>query len=129
MEASEKERIVCHLQYVHYVLSNTNQQLTETAKTNRQHCLHLLEQYTRDAKFPVNEAYANQRRPCFIDTDGTLCAVGHLLANTAGRAEAERINTRFQYAYLPEMKDKALVHWASQQGFTLRELAIDSTHL
>jgi hypothetical protein len=66
----------------------------------------------------------DDRKPCFIDDGGNICAVGYLVEQTAGRAAAEAINARHQYDELLAMDDPTLLAWATKSGFTLTELAM-----
>lgn len=122
-EASETERITTHLQYVIGLLKKETDQLVPEQLQNRRHCLQLLSTYIEDGRFPKNRAYPGQRRPCFIDGD-RICAVGYLVAKTAGMPEAQRVNQRYQYEYVHNMKDEGLNRWAKKWGFSLRELAM-----
>jgi hypothetical protein len=120
----ENLRISTHLQYVEKILRNADlSKLTEAQKTNRSKALDLLHEYTNNSIFPANHDY-EERRPCFIDRDGNICAVGYLVEKTVGRDVAEAINTEHQYDFLLEMNDGAVAGWAEKFGFTLEECAM-----
>ncbi len=119
-EDSEQLRLKTHLQFVHQKLLAT----TKAKDSLRLFLLNALEEYIDQGNFPRYFNHPDSRRPCFIDDAGTLCAVGHLIAASAGRAEAERINREFRFHYLLDMQDSALVAWQKTSGFSLRELAM-----
>tara|TARA_R110002096_G_scaffold109811_1_gene240197 strand:- start:977 stop:3085 length:2109 start_codon:yes stop_codon:yes gene_type:complete len=118
----EEERISTHLRYVISLLKNAEVEGEHIAK--REQGIALLEEYVKKGAFPNHHRNFEERRPCFIDSTGNICAVGYLVEQTAGRAEAERINDLYQYAFLHEMKDDALLPWQKTSGFSLVELAI-----
>lgn len=117
---SEQERISTHLQYVHQRLSNANPK----THLKRKALLEALADYIKAGAFPLYFEYPAKRRPCFIDDAGTLCAVGHLIAVSKGRAEAERINRKYRFEYIVNMQDSALLEWQKESGFSLKELAM-----
>ena len=91
----------------------------------RKHSIRLLKEYLRQGEFPRQFNYASaERRPCFIDDKGRLCAVGYLIAETVGRAESERINASFRFHYLLDIKDSLLEQWQKASGLSMRELAM-----
>jgi hypothetical protein len=121
---NETERIQTHLSYVEQLLRTTSRELTAKQQHNRTHVLDLLKEYSEAAVFPLNRAYPGERRPCFIDDDGTICAVGYLVEQTIGREAAEQINAKHQYDFLLDMNEPALTAWADEYGFTLEECAM-----
>lgn len=121
--SSEKERISNHLKFVVEKLeqnSATSSELQEKRESN----IRLLREYVQAQNFPRSIEYHQNRRPCFIDNSGNVCAVGYLLEKTAGREETERINSLFQYEYLLDMQDEALLKWQKSSGLSLKELAM-----
>lgn len=121
----ETFRIQTHLNYVLTLLQQKPvDHLNRTQQHNRGRILELLRRYIRNAQFPVNAAYPDERRPCFIDAGGNICAVGYLLQETAGRAAAEAINAGHQYDYVMDMHEPALEEWAAGNGLTLEECAM-----
>lgn len=124
-QLDETLRIQIHLLYVYQLLQQRNtDQLTNQQREKRAQVLELLTQYMQAADFPANTAYPDQRRPCFIDNNGNICAVGYLLEQTKGRAAAEYINSRHQYDYLMDMNEPMLATWANEYGLTLEECAM-----
>src|SRR5690606_33040310 len=64
------------------------------------------------------------RTPVFIDRDGRHCAVGHLVRASAGAEAALAIDDRHHLDLVADMDPALLAPWASDHGFTLRELAM-----
>lgn len=127
VHTDEQLRIKTHLSYVEERLRSTSTaSLSEEQRNNRMHVLDLLHAYHSAGKFPINTGYSQERRPCFIDDFGTICAVGYLLEQTAGRDVARNINKEYQYAYLPEMTNQLelISVWAQQHGLSLKECAM-----
>lgn len=121
---SEKQRIVAHLTYVLQMLTEQSNRMSDgVVKMKRFALLNHLREYIRRAEFPINSKY-NHRQPCFIDENGTYCAVGYLIQQTAGSELAEKINALFQYDYLSDMKLPDLDRWVAMSGFSLEELAM-----
>lgn len=124
-QTSEALRIETHLAYVEKKLRSRNvTHLPEHLQKKRQQLLELLEEYRDAGRFPKNYDYPSERRPCFIDRDGAICAVGYLIEQTAGRAVAERINTRHQYDYIQDMEMPEVKEWIQQSGLTEEECAM-----
>lgn len=120
----EQERIQCHLLYAAELLSaSPSDHLSATQRSNRLHLMDLLRDYARAGVFPDNFDVEGGRRPCFIDDEGKICAVGYLVEQTLGREVAEAINDQFQYATIGEMDLDFLGEWMSEYGVTLRDLA------
>ena len=125
----EQTRITRHLQYVHDVLLHASADegikgVQPLLEIRREYFLKELQAYIDSGTYPQYSDYPGGRRPVFIDDAGTLCAVGHLIAMDAGRAEAERINRLYRYHYLEDMPDSTLLAWQAGSGFSLRELAM-----
>lgn len=118
-------RIRTHLEYVEHLLRNKDVgELTAELKANRNLMLDLLHQYWTNGVFPKNYDYAEQRKPCFIDKDGTICAVGYLVEQTTSRQVAENINSKFKYDEVLAMNDAVLEKWVSNSGLTKEECAM-----
>jgi hypothetical protein len=98
--------------------------LTKKQKRNREKVLDLLHEYWLNGVFPTNYDYPGERKPCFIDDDGKICAVGYLVEKTAGKNVAENINARHQYEYIKEMNESLVVDWATENGLSLEECAM-----
>ena len=120
----ETERIQVHLSYVEELLRSANHHLSAAQSANRVEVINLLHQYWLAGVFPVNRDYPSERRPCFIDADGNICAVGFLIEQTKGREMAELINEKHQYDFLLDMHEPAIEEWAKEYGLTLEECAM-----
>ncbi|TAE61704.1 MAG: hypothetical protein EAZ89_00365 [Bacteroidetes bacterium] len=122
----EQLRVYTHLRYVEQLLRKQSPaHLSEAQQQQRSRVLDHLKAYYERGVFPANYDYPGERKPCFIDRDGNICAVGYLVEQTAGRALAEAINQRHQYSRISEMKDlPELSAWAESAGLTLRECAM-----
>ena len=116
-------RVQAHLAYAERLLRQRPAADPALAR-RRAHMLGLLRRYWAAGIFPRNHKYVAERRPCFIDRDGRLCAVGYLVAETAGRAVAERINAAHQYDLIADMRLPALADWVRASGLTAQECAL-----
>src|SRR5690606_13938477 len=88
--APEALRIATHLRYVEDLLRARDvRDLPEALQDERRANLERLHRYRLAGVFPRNFDHSEARRPCFIDRDGRLCAVGHLVAQSAGSELAE----------------------------------------
>jgi hypothetical protein len=118
-------RIKTHLEYVEGILRQKDvSALPMEQQQNRAQLLDLLHAYWMKGVFPKNYDYQDQRKPCFIDRDGSICAVGYLIEKTAGRDVAEKINRQCQYEDLLAMQDEAIDNWVSASGLTKEECAM-----
>ena len=118
-------RIRTHLEYVEHLLRKKDvSDLSIELQTKRNHLLDLLHIYWTTGNFPKNYDYTDQRKPCFIDKDGTICAVGYLVEQTTSRAVAENINSKFKYDAVLAMNDELLDNWVSSSGLTKEECAM-----
>lgn len=121
----EELRIKTHLAFVEQELRKVAPaDLVVTVRQNRGHLLNLLKDYREAGRFPSNYGYPNERKPCFIDRDGAICAVGYLIEQTSGRALAEKINIMHQYDYIHDMDMPELDEWIAQSGFSAEEFAM-----
>lgn len=120
---SEEERITTHLKYVESVLRKTKCS-NKTLQNRRNMLLNVLLDYIKKGDYPSNYDHPEERKPCFIDKNGNICAVGYLIEQSAGRKTAEYINSKFQYTNLLNMHDALLDAWINQSGFSKMELAM-----
>lgn len=125
-QTNETLRLQTHLRFVHAYLEQVNTEgLSDGQMENRQRALDILADYTEAGIFPVNRAYPDQRRPCFIDAENRYCAVGYLMKETVGDKLPEAINEQYQYAYVMDLADVPALHqWAEEYGLTLEECAM-----
>jgi hypothetical protein len=122
---SDIDRIQMHLQLVHQLLqSKSTTHLNGPQIDNRLLLLHQLQGYAAQKVFPVNSFHAH-RQPYFMDTQGTACAVGHLLLENGQSDFALQISRENNFAYISELATyyPQLATWAKQYGFTVEELA------
>jgi hypothetical protein len=125
VNTNEQVRIKTHLLYVEHLLRTTPvKDLTVSQFLNRSVILDILAEYIAAGQFPTNRDYPGERRPCFIDTDGNICAVGYLIEQTKGRELAEAINADHQYDFLLDMNEPVIEKWAKEYGLTLEECAM-----
>ncbi len=118
-------RIRTHLEYVENLLRNKDvSTLSADLKTKRNHLLDLLHDYWTNGIFPKNYDYADQRKPCFIDKDGTICAVGYLVEQTTSRQVAVDINSKHKYDELLAMNNSTVDKWVLTSGLTKEECAM-----
>lgn len=121
---SERHRLRTHLAYVEALLrARVRPDLSSARRARRHALLDSLRAYRRAGRFPRNTEVPG-RSPVFIDEQGRLCAVGHLIAVSAGRDLAERIDARYHLADVRDMALPAIDRWAERHGFTRRELAM-----
>ncbi len=118
-------RIRTHLEYAENLLRSKNVSgLSAELKKKRNLALDLLHNYWTNGVFPKNYDYADQRKPCFIDKDGTICAVGYLVEQTTSREVAEEINSKHKYDELLAMNDQTVDNWVLTSGLTKEECAM-----
>jgi hypothetical protein len=121
---SDRHRLRTHLAYVEALLrARARPDLSSARRARRHALLDSLRAYRRAGRFPRNTEVPG-RSPVFIDEQGRLCAVGHLIAVSAGRDLAERIDARYHLADVRDMALPAIDRWAERHGFTRRELAM-----
>lgn len=124
-DATEEERVGSHLEYAEALLRQKDVSGMDAAlRQRRSRLLDLLHEYRLAGLFPRNYDHPKTRRPCFIDREGRICAVGYLVEQTAGRAAAESINSRHQYDDLLAMKDPEVNRWLAANGLNEEEAAI-----
>jgi hypothetical protein len=118
-------RIKTHLEYVENILRQQDvTHLSSSMQTKRKSLIDLLHDYRLKGLFPENNAYAGERKPCFIDENGAICAVGYLIEKTAGRQIAETINKKFQYSEIMDMDNHLVDNWVASSGLTKQECAM-----
>jgi len=118
-------RIITHLEYVEKLLRSKDvSNLSAELKTKRNHLLDLLHNYWTNGIFPKNYDFVAQRKSCFIDKDGTICAVGYLVEQTTGRQVANDINRKHKYDELLAMNNQTVDKWVLTSGLTKEECAM-----
>lgn len=120
----EEVRIRTHLEYVEERLRAKDVSgLSPELREKRSELLDMLREYRKAGEFPSNFDH-EARTPCFIDADGNICAVGYLVARTAGWDAAEKIASSFNFERIHEMDSPLLTEWVSNSGLTLDECAM-----
>jgi len=115
-------RIQTHLKFVEKILEEKDVSgLSDIQQQRRIEVIAHLHQYWTAGIFPSNFDFPMERRPCFIDKNGNICAVGYLIEQTAGREAAEQINAKHQYEYIFEMNEPMVTSWAYENGMSLEE--------
>ena len=122
---SDELRIRTHLEYVENLLREKDASaLSPDLRNKRNHLLDLLHDYWTAGVFPKNYDYSDERKPCFIDRDNTICAVGYLVEQTTSRQVADQINSKHQYDELLAMNDYTVDNWISTSGISKEEFAM-----
>ena len=124
-ETDEILRLQTHLKYVEETLrKRSTAHLSTEQKENRLEMMDLLNRSWKAGVFPKNYDYPGERKPCFIDRDGNICAVGYLVEQILGREAAEAINSKYKYKYLLNMVDDQLDSWIAVNGLSKEECAM-----
>ncbi len=122
---SERVRLFRHFKSVEQRLktyyNRTTQGILDLHRTRHLDNLH---DYWVQGEFPRNYDRPHQPVPCFIDRDGRVCAVAHLLIASGYSELAHQIANQANNAYITEMAFPALNEWVAQSGLTLSELAL-----
>jgi hypothetical protein len=120
---NEKEWIRLHLSAVEQTLRGRDiRHLSASQQINRLRSLDQLHQYWLAGNFPVNEDYT-YRTPIFIDKHDNFCAVGYLVKESGHEEISRMIAAKTNLAYVREMNYPEIGAWASENGFTIDELA------
>jgi hypothetical protein len=122
---NDDDRVQAHLAYAERELRQRPATgLSPALAKRRAQVLDLLHDYWVAGVFPRNYDYPGERKACFIDRDGRLCAVGFLVAKTAGLPVAQAINQAHQYDLIADMRTPALVDWVRTSGLSKAECAL-----
>jgi hypothetical protein len=92
-------------------------------EAKRQQILAYLDAYIAKGTTPDN-THLPWSTPVFIDDSGTICAVGYLIEQSAGRPLADKIAETHRYNFIEDIA-KAMPEvqqWVAESGFTLDEL-------
>jgi len=128
-DMSSTDLIQLHLSLVENELRQRDtQHLNSNQQKNRTEALDILQQYWQAGIFPINN-YHDYRILYFVDDANTACAVGHLIresrfsnCNESNLEFVKDVASTMNNFYIDEIKDKRLNDWASQNGFSIREL-------
>jgi len=120
---SEELRIVTHLNFAYNtILNKYKNNITEKRKIILNH----LSEYISSRVFPINNEF-QERRSIFIDNEGRLCAVGYLIAKTAGLDKAQIIDKLYHDEIVKNMdirKIPFVESWCCEYGLDLDDLAL-----
>ncbi|TNF33215.1 MAG: hypothetical protein EP329_08585 [Deltaproteobacteria bacterium] len=122
-EDAPSERVRVHLEAVLQRLREVDPAgLPAEVQARRARALDALAEYVAVGFYPrnVDDVFA---RPEFVDADGALCAVGAMVAATAGREAAVAIDAAFNRDSVWAMDDARVAAWAATHGFSALELA------
>lgn len=119
---SENKLIQFHLNLVEQELKVNTSYLSSSQYENRKACLNYLKEYISLEAFPKNNL-TNFRTPIFIDDNDNFCAVGYLLKRTGKETLSRKISKENNLAYVRQMQYPELLEWATENGFTVDELA------
>ncbi|MEO6047999.1 MAG: hypothetical protein ABIQ57_11030 [Candidatus Kapaibacterium sp.] len=119
----QRGQIIARLTYLEDLFRSRDVSgLTPALRAERLRNLDGIHAYRIAGAFPRNFDYPDQSRPCFIDREGTICAVGYLVEKSVGRGVAEAINRNYQYATVAEMRMPVLDRWIATSGLTRAEV-------
>ena len=120
---SEPLRMHAHFTHVRRWLAERPPTKPELLARRREILGHF-DEYIARGTTPLN-VHVPWRSPVFIDDRRTICAVGYLIEQTAGRALAEKVAREHRYSVLediaaamPEVRE-----WVASSGLSLEELA------
>ena len=97
--------------------------LPRVLREARQRNLDQLRAYRRRKEYPRNLHTPTNYVPCFMDHEGRLCAVAHLMHASGATAAVREIAHTANYARLAQMHHDGLDDWAATSGLTMAELA------
>ncbi|MEM7038513.1 MAG: hypothetical protein AAF570_16130, partial [Bacteroidota bacterium] len=124
-QTNELDRVRTHLRFVEGLLRQQDvAHMSTEMQQKRTTLLDHLRDYWQNGVFPGNYDYAEQRKPCFIDQKGNICAVGYLVEQSVDRNAAEHINSEWQYADIADMETPDLEKWIASSGFSRNEVAM-----
>lgn len=107
-ETPEDLRLQTHLAYVEALLRERDvSHLSHSQPEKRYALLDVLHTYWTRGQFPRNTEVSG-RNPVFRDSDGRLCAVGYLIAESAGLAQAEAIDDDYHLAHIRDIEADVL---------------------
>jgi hypothetical protein len=119
----DDRRVQLHLRLAELQLRQRKMSgLSPTQQQARMRLLEVLHHYRQQSIFPHNVAH-KQRSPIFIDPDGRVCAVAHLVIQSGHAEVAKCIHLVTNDAYVRDMPFPELDQWAQANGLTREELA------
>jgi hypothetical protein len=116
--------------YVHlrWALDNVrarSRDLSQVQHARREALLDVLGAYADAGRFPKHalDVHIDGRVPRFADDEGTLCAVGALIAAAHGREAALAFGRHHEYEMISEMQDPLLDAFTAESGLDRDDLA------
>lgn len=123
-QAADRQRIQRHLAAVEADLrARPVEHLPPELRRERARNLDRLHDYWTAGVFPRNDDFPGERVPYFIDDDGVVCAVGHLVVESGFVEVAREIQRTENNARLLAMNHPALPTWIAASGLTAEECA------
>jgi hypothetical protein len=107
-----------------YLRRRGGSSLSASSQRARQQHLDQLRAYWQAGRFPRNRVVADRITPCFIDGEGRVCAVGHLLIASQESHLGHQIARTANEARIHDLAIPELAHWAEQAGLSVDELAL-----
>jgi hypothetical protein len=92
--------------------------------TNRRVVLDMLNDYWKSGIFPINSYKPDKRTPVFVDTQGTYCAVGHLMVKTGHRALVNKIDQTDKFVLVEQLNHREVEAWLNYYGLSREEAAL-----
>eukprot|EP00443_Scrippsiella_acuminata_P126978 CAMPEP_0115705948 /NCGR_PEP_ID=MMETSP0272-20121206/70511_1 /TAXON_ID=71861 /ORGANISM="Scrippsiella trochoidea, Strain CCMP3099" /LENGTH=347 /DNA_ID=CAMNT_0003147127 /DNA_START=73 /DNA_END=1113 /DNA_ORIENTATION=+ len=128
----ESDRIRAHLVYVAECLrSQPPHAIGPEARAKRSACLASLEEYALAGRFPKHSAQPRARRPIFVDSRGTPCAVAHLMVSSGAEELCRTIDSAHHNSLIEDLlveAEPALVQrilgWCVEMGLEPSELSM-----
>jgi hypothetical protein len=68
--------------------------------------------------------YPNERKPCFRDRNGNICAVGYLVDETGNSSLVDDIEREQNYDYIFDIESAELAEWVAESGLSNEECAM-----
>lgn len=134
---SEIDKIRCHLSFALREVKNSNNAISSAIGVQPQHrrteLLSILERYIESRRFPKHEDEnaINERKPCFVDSSDTPCAVAHLMRESGadGQLLASAIATSHKHHTIEKILQdiefcNKIKFWTDKFGFQPSELAL-----
>jgi hypothetical protein len=117
------EQVTRRLEYLESLLRSRDvSNWPEALRAERMKNIDRLHDYREAGKFPMNFDHPDRQLPCFLDHKGNLCAVANLIAKSEGIEMVQKINSRYKYATVSEMKIPELDQWIASSGLTRDEV-------
>lgn len=122
--ARELRRVQHHIAGAEVLAQSSRVQHGRVATLNRHLLLDELRRYRALGRFPKNRDFPGRAVPYFVDSDGTHCAVGHLMAISGHGDLVEHIRRTNNFGKVRELSRLAEVRaWVHAAGLTLGEAA------